>query len=87
MSAHAITVVSPTYAREIMSPRQGMGLEGVINVRHDDVAGIVNGIDSSNPYIRAPLRKGVQTVRPNTAPQTTSSCVPAVVDERTRRLF
>lgn len=68
-AADAITVVSPTYAREIMSPTFGMGLEGVMNARHDDVTGIVNGIDtevwnpSSDPNIehhfstRAPLRR------------------------------
>lgn len=44
-AADAITVVSPTYAREIMSPAFGMGLEGVMNERHADVVGIVNGID------------------------------------------
>ncbi|MEY9164440.1 starch synthase [Sinorhizobium fredii] len=68
-AADAITVVSPTYAREIMSPTFGMGLEGVINARHDDVVGILNGIDidvwdpSADPYIehqysaRTPLRR------------------------------
>ncbi len=45
-AADAITVVSPTYAREIMSPAFGMGLEGVMNARHADVIGIVNGIDT-----------------------------------------
>lgn len=68
-AADAITVVSPTYAREIMSPAFGMGLEGVMNERHADVVGIVNGIDlevwdpSSDPCIehhysaRVPLRR------------------------------
>ncbi|WP_018237521.1 glycogen synthase GlgA [Ensifer sp. BR816] len=56
-AADAVTVVSPTYAREIMSPTFGMGLEGVMNARHDDVVGIVNGIDvdvwdpSTDPHI------------------------------------
>ncbi len=59
-AADAITVVSPTYAREIMSPTFGMGLEGVMNARHDDVVGIVNGIDvdvwdpSADPHIEHP---------------------------------
>ncbi|PDT50254.1 glycogen synthase GlgA [Sinorhizobium fredii] len=68
-AADAITVVSPTYARETMSPTFGMGLEGVMNARHDDVLGIVNGIDvdvwdpSADPYIehrysaKTPLRR------------------------------
>lgn len=43
--AEKITTVSPTYAREVMSPAFGMGLEGVLNARHADVSGILNGID------------------------------------------
>ena len=44
-SADAITTVSPTYAREIRDPEFGMGLEGLINLRHSAVHGILNGID------------------------------------------
>ena len=57
MTAHLITVVSPTYAREIMSPAGGMGLEGVLNARHDDVVGIVNGIDMDvwDPPLAIPI--------------------------------
>ncbi len=40
-----ITTVSPTYANELMSPEFGMGLEGIIASRRDDVSGILNGID------------------------------------------
>ena len=43
--ADAITTVSPTYAREIVRPAFGMGLEGLIAARGDRVHGIVNGID------------------------------------------
>ncbi|PCK79383.1 glycogen synthase GlgA [Rhizobium sophoriradicis] len=45
-TAHAITTVSPTYADEILTPEFGMGLEGVIATRIDDLHGIVNGIDT-----------------------------------------
>ncbi|AJC81125.1 glycogen synthase [Rhizobium etli bv. phaseoli str. IE4803] len=45
-TAHAITTVSPTYADEILTPEFGMGLEGVITTRIDDLHGIVNGIDT-----------------------------------------
>ena len=41
----AITTVSPTYAQEIRTPEFGMGLNGLINARHANVHGIVNGID------------------------------------------
>ncbi|WP_343611395.1 glycogen synthase GlgA [Novosphingobium sp.] len=45
-SAYGITTVSPTYALEIRSPQFGMGLEGLIQSRGDNVRGIVNGIDA-----------------------------------------
>lgn len=44
--AHAITTVSPTYAREICTPAFGMGLEGLISARIKVLSGIVNGIDT-----------------------------------------
>ena len=46
-TANAITTVSPTYAREILTAEFGMGLEGVLNARVRDLVGIVNGIDTS----------------------------------------
>jgi starch synthase len=45
MSANQITTVSPTYARELMTPEFGMGLEGVLTTRKADLSGILNGID------------------------------------------
>ncbi|WP_420862213.1 glycogen synthase GlgA [Algirhabdus cladophorae] len=46
MFSDAITTVSPTYAREILTPEFGMGLEGVLTVRRDVLSGILNGIDT-----------------------------------------
>jgi len=43
--ADKLTTVSPTYARELMSPEFGMGLEGIIYNRKTDLVGILNGID------------------------------------------
>ena len=43
--AEALTTVSPTYAQEIQTPEWGCGLDGVLQVRRDDLAGILNGID------------------------------------------
>ncbi|MCP4315290.1 MAG: glycogen synthase GlgA [Hyphomicrobiales bacterium] len=40
-----ITTVSPTYARELLTPKFGMGLEGLLQARSDDLSGILNGID------------------------------------------
>jgi starch synthase len=47
VTANAITTVSPNYARELMRPEFGMGLEGVISARSSAVSGILNGIDTS----------------------------------------
>ncbi|SFP57599.1 glycogen synthase GlgA [Tranquillimonas alkanivorans] len=43
--ADRLTTVSPTYARELMRPEFGMGLDGVLRARHADLCGILNGID------------------------------------------
>jgi len=40
-----ITTVSPTYAREILTPGYGYGLDSVLKAREDDLSGIINGID------------------------------------------
>lgn len=42
--ADKITTVSETYAREIMRPEYGEGLDGLLLARQNDVLGIVNGI-------------------------------------------
>jgi len=47
VTADAITTVSPTYARELMRPEFGMGLQGVIAARAGDVSGILNGVDTN----------------------------------------
>lgn len=40
-----INTVSPTYAREIMTPDGGAGLDGLLRFRSYDVHGILNGLD------------------------------------------
>ncbi len=45
-TAHALSTVSPSYAEEILTPEFGMGLEGIIASRANDLYGIVNGIDA-----------------------------------------
>src|SRR5262245_26483329 len=43
--AHAVTTVSPTYAREICTYAGGHGLDGILRSRADGVVGILNGVD------------------------------------------
>ena len=43
--ADILNTVSPTYAKEILTPEQGFGLDGVLRMRQDDLHGIINGID------------------------------------------
>ena len=43
--ADVLSTVSPTYAREILSPEYGQGLDGLFRDRQADLYGILNGID------------------------------------------
>ncbi len=43
--ANLITTVSPTYAREILGPEYGMGLDHLLRERSGTVVGILNGVD------------------------------------------
>jgi starch synthase len=45
--ADALTTVSPTYAREILGPEFGAGLDAVLRHRTKDLTGILNGIDTA----------------------------------------
>jgi starch synthase len=40
-----LTTVSPTYAREALTPDFGCGLEGLLQSRRQDFTGILNGVD------------------------------------------
>jgi starch synthase len=45
VASDRLTTVSPTYAAELLRPEFGMGLDGVMRARRDDLVGILNGID------------------------------------------
>ncbi len=46
--ATRLTTVSPTYAKEILSPEFGFGLDPVIRHRAADLEGILNGVDADD---------------------------------------
>lgn len=48
LGADWLTTVSPTYAREILTPEGGHGLDGVLRARGNRLAGILNGIDTES---------------------------------------
>lgn len=45
--ADSVTTVSPTYAREIQTPQEGRGLDGVLRAYRSKLVGILNGIDDA----------------------------------------
>ncbi len=47
MFADRVTTVSPRYSREIQTPEFGCGLEGVVQMRVDDLFGLINGVDTA----------------------------------------
>lgn len=46
LCADRITAVSDTYAREILTPRFGHGMDGLLNARRDALLAIPNGVDT-----------------------------------------
>ncbi|HEY6051805.1 MAG TPA: glycogen/starch synthase, partial [Thermoanaerobaculia bacterium] len=46
LAADEITTVSPTYAREILTPQYGHGLDGLLRSRAGRLTGILNGLDT-----------------------------------------
>jgi starch synthase len=62
--ADRITTVSPTYAREILTPEAGMGLDGLLRARAPVLSGILNGIDedvwnpATDPHLSATFDAG-----------------------------
>ncbi|NBW49424.1 MAG: glycogen synthase GlgA [Betaproteobacteria bacterium] len=57
--ASHITTVSPTYAREIQTPEQGCGLDGLLMARREALSGILNAVDDTvwNPTSDALLEQ------------------------------
>ncbi|OSP53753.1 glycogen synthase GlgA [Pseudoruegeria sp. SK021] len=63
-----LSTVSPTYARELLTPEFGMGMDGVLRSRRADLSGILNGIDetawdpATDPEITPYASAGEKTV-------------------------
>lgn len=47
LAAKGLTTVSPSYAREILTPAFGCGLDPVLRARREDLVGILNGLDTA----------------------------------------
>ncbi len=45
LNADVVSTVSETYAREILTPEYGEGIQDLLRLRQSDLVGIVNGID------------------------------------------
>ncbi len=58
-----INTVSPTYAKEILTPEFGCNLDGLLKTREKDIAGILNGIDYMvwNPLFDQAIKKKYRT--------------------------
>ncbi|GIZ53270.1 glycogen synthase GlgA [Noviherbaspirillum aridicola] len=47
LHADRISTVSQSYAEEILTPRFGHGMEGILNARREDLRAIPNGVDTN----------------------------------------
>jgi len=74
-AADAIVAVSPTYAREILTPDYGCGLQDYLHARRESLNGILNGIDvdSFNPALDSAIGAnfGIPTLEKRSLNKTT----------------
>jgi starch synthase len=63
-AAEIVNTVSPGYAREVLTPEFGMGLDGLLRSKGDRFIGILNGLDTTiwdpanDPVLVAPFSRG-----------------------------
>ena len=74
--ATMINTVSPTYAREILTPEYGERLDGLLRYRHFDVHGILNGLDYEtwNPATDSHLARPTMPPRRREKLRTSGRC-------------
>jgi starch synthase len=66
-AAEIVNTVSPTYAREALTPEFGMGLDGLLRSKGDRFLGILNGLDNgiwdpaNDPTLAAPYSRADRT--------------------------
>jgi starch synthase len=70
-SADAITTVSPTYAREILTAEYGCGLDGLLREKASRLTGILNGVnyDIWDPSIDPYLARNFGLYEPTRSPE------------------
>lgn len=98
--ANAITTVSPTYAREILTPEYGDGLDGTLRSAGYKLSGILNGVDynewspSIDPFIHThydlhsidlKLQNKLALQRENKLPENAQAAVFGVVSRLTEQ--
>ncbi|CAN5924857.1 glycogen synthase GlgA [soil metagenome] len=77
--ADRITTVSPTYAKEILTPELGFGLDEHLRAHEDKLTGILNGIDPSfDPRTDTAIAR---TFDATTASPARAECKAAIVKE------
>jgi len=69
-AADSLVAVSPTYAREMLTPEFGCGLQDYLHARKESLGGILNGIDaeSFNPAVDPALAVNFGSVTLNKRP-------------------
>jgi starch synthase len=67
LHATKVTTVSPTYAKEILTPEYGFGLDEFLRRRKTDLFGILNGVDMEewNPSTDKNLVKNFSVKNPS----------------------
>ncbi|MCX7913596.1 MAG: glycogen synthase [Thermodesulfovibrionales bacterium] len=81
ISADAITTVSKSYAKEILTPDYGFSMDGILRKRANSIYGIVNGIDydewdpATDPHIPFKYNKNRLSGKKNNKKELLNKCL------------